>query len=53
MCSSDLTPVLPVLALLTVVLMLAYLDREAAGIGAAILAVGALAGGLQRLVSRR
>ena len=42
-------PVLPVLGVLAVVLMLAYLDRQAAGIGAAILGAGVLAWGALRL----
>ena len=46
-------PVLPVLGVLAVVLMLAYLDRQAAGIGAAILAAGALAWVALRLVRGR
>lgn len=46
-------PVLPVLGVLAVVLMLAYLDREAAGIGAAILGAGVLAWVVLRIASRR
>ncbi len=46
-------PVLPVLGVLAVVLMLAYLDREAAGIGAAILGAGVFAWVVLRLVRRR
>jgi len=46
-------PVLPVLGVLAVVLMLAYLDRQAAGIGAAILGAGALAWVALRLVRGR
>ncbi|MFA7297981.1 MAG: amino acid permease, partial [Dehalococcoidia bacterium] len=46
-------PVLPVLGVLAVILMLAYLDREAASIGAAILGVGVLAWGALRIVRSR
>lgn len=42
-------PVLPVAALLTVLLMLAYLDREAAALGAVILGAGGVMWGLLRL----
>ena len=42
-------PLVPALALLTVVVMLGYLDREAAALGAAMLAAGALAWAAVRL----